>query len=153
MTDDSLELGAFNLSPSYYEQLEQEFERVYQEFTRRVSMVEALAKEIINLYAELGIPKAQIDRSIMEYGTTEPDRLGLMREDIERLRGKKTKLLDERQRRRAEADEIKKEIKGLWLKLGIAESDEKQFLAQHRGCDLKCIQEVRTQSQVDCSGS
>ena len=142
ITGDSAAAADFDLSHAYYEQLEEEFNRVYQEFTRRLSAVEALAKEIINLYAELGIPSAQIDRQITEYGATEPQRLGLTKDDIDRLRAKKAKLVDERERRRAHADKIKRDINELWGKLDVDEGDRKLFLAQNRGCDMRTIQTV-----------
>lgn len=147
ITNDSSALADFDLSHNYYEQLEEEFNRVYQEFTRRLSTVEALAKEIINLYAELGIPATQIDRQITEYGATEPQRLGLTKDDIERLKGKKAKLMDERERRRSHAEKVKREIGELWTKLDVEEAEKKMFLAQNRGCDMRTIQEV---SFCDC---
>jgi len=106
--------------------------------------VAALAKEIINLYAELGIPKAQLDRSIVEYGAAEPERLGLSKDDIDRLKSKKSKLVDERERRRSKAEGLKRDIQELWIKLGIEENEKKLFLAKHRGCDVRTIQEVRS---------
>ncbi|KAF8534289.1 microtubule associated protein-domain-containing protein [Trichophaea hybrida] len=144
-TNDSASIASFDLSEAYYDRLEQEFNRVYEEFTRRVSTVATLAKEIINLYAELGIPKAQLDRLIVEYGATEPERLGLSKDDIDRLRTKKSKLIDERERRRSRAEELKREIQELWERLGIEESEKKLFLAKHRGCDMRTIQELEVE--------
>jgi protein regulator of cytokinesis 1 len=144
ITNDPASIASFDLSEAYYDRLEQEFNRIYEEFTRRVSTVAALAKEIINLYAELGIPKAQLDRSIVEYGAAEPERLGLSKDDIDRLKSKKSKLVDERERRRSKAEELKRDIQELWIKLGIEENEKKLFLAKHRGCDVRTIQEVRS---------
>lgn len=141
-TNDSATIASFDLSQAYYDRLENEFNRVYEEYTRRASAVESVAKDIINLYAELGIPSAQIDKKITEYGASEPDRLGLAKDDIDRLKLKRTKLVDERDRRRAKAEEYKREIQELWAKLGVDESDKKLFLAQHRGSDMRTIQEV-----------
>jgi protein regulator of cytokinesis 1 len=140
ITDDSAAIANFDLSDNYYDNLEQEFNRVYDEFTRRANTVGAVAKDIINLYAELGIPREQIDRNIIDYGSTEPERLGLTKDDIERLRTKRGKLLDERERRRNKAESFKKEIQELWAKLGIDEGDRKLFLQQNRGCDTRTLQ-------------
>lgn len=142
ITNDPASIAGFDLSHTYSERLETEFNRVYEEFTRRVSAVESLAKETINLYAELGIPSAQTDRAIIEYGTSAPERLGLTKEDIERLISKKDKLVGEKERRRVRTGELKKDITELWGKLGVPESDKKLYLAQHRGCDPRTIQEV-----------
>ncbi|KAI5816290.1 microtubule associated protein-domain-containing protein, partial [Pyronema omphalodes] len=140
ITDDSATIANLDLSDNYYDNLEQEFNRVYDEFTRRANTVGAVAKDIINLYAELGIPREQIDRNIIDYGSTEPERLGLTKDDIERLRTKRGKLLDERERRRNKAESFKKEIQELWAKLGIDEGDRKLFLQQNRGCDMRTLQ-------------
>jgi len=149
ITNDSASIADFDLSHTYYERLEQEFNRVYEEFTRRVSAVESLAKDIINLYAELGIPSAQTDRAIVEYGTAVPERLGLTKDDMERLRSKKEKLVGERERRRARTDDLKRDINELWGKLGVPEDDKKLYLAQHRGCDPRTIQDVRIHPSSD----
>lgn len=129
----------------YCERLEAESNRVYQEFTRRVSTVKAIAKDIINLYAELGIPITQVDQPIIDFGTSEPERLGLKREDIEQLRGKKEKLLDEKEKRQEQVEDLKNEIEELWEKLGIEIHEQRTFLAKNRGCDLKTIREVCVQ--------
>lgn len=142
ITNDLASVTNFDLSNDYYEQLEQEFTRVYQEFTRRGSAVSTLAKEIINLYAELGIPSAQADSTIVEYGMTEPERLGLTKGNIEQLKSKKAKLVDEKERRLINAEELKLEINELWTKLGVEENDKTAFLAQHRGCDMRTLQDL-----------
>jgi protein regulator of cytokinesis 1 len=148
ITNDPATVTSYDLSYDYYERLEQEFNRVYQEFTRRRSTVSSLAKEIITLYAELGVPSAQSDRSIVEYGATEPERLGLTKGDIEQLKSKKAKLMDEKDRRLFKAEELKREINELWTKLCVDEDDKKLFLAQHRGCDMRTIESVRFSNYV-----
>lgn len=115
---------------------------MYQEFTRRVSTVKAIAKDIINLYTELGIQNSQIDQSIIDFGAAEPERLGLKREDIEQLRGKKEKLLDEKDKRQEQIEDLKNEIEELWEKLGIEIHEQRTFLTEHKGCDLKTIRGV-----------
>lgn len=138
--------ASLDLSQSYYERLEAEFDRVYQEFTRRVSTVKAIAKDIINLYSELGTQNSQIDQSIIDFGAAEPERLGLKREDIEQLRGKKEMLLDEKDKRQEQIEDLKNEIEELWEKLGIEIHEQRTFLAEHRGCDLKTIRGVWIQT-------
>ncbi|TGZ80605.1 hypothetical protein EX30DRAFT_372226 [Ascodesmis nigricans] len=142
ITDDSSTIGSFDLSHSYSAQLDEEFNRVYSEYMKRLSIVQTVAKEIINLYSELGIPSAQIDRHIVEYGANDPEKLGLERSDIDRLKEKKQKLIDERERRRARVETLKEEIAELWVKLQVEENSQRRFLAQNRGCDLKCIRNL-----------
>lgn len=142
MTNDSTSSVSLDLSQPYCERLEAEFDRVYQEFMRRVSAVKSIAKEIMNLYAELGIPNGQTDQSIIDFGATEPERLGLKREDIERLRGKKEKLLDEKEKRQEQIEDVKNEIGELWEKLGVGILEQRAFLTRHQGCDLKTIHAV-----------
>lgn len=141
-TNDDSFSTSLDLSQSYYERLEAEFDRIYQEFTRRVSTVKAIAKDIINLYTELGIQASQIDQSIIDFGATEPERLGLKREDIEQLRGKKERLLDEKERRQEQVEDLKNEIEELWEKLGIEIHEQRTFLVEHRGCSLETIRGV-----------
>ncbi|KAL7268293.1 Microtubule bundling protein [Rhizina undulata] len=147
VTDDSSVVSSFDLSHEYYDKLEAEFERVYQEYSRRLATVDALAKEIINLYAELGVPSEQIDREIVQYGNSEPQKIGLRTDQIESLQEKKRKLVDERERRKVKGEHLKNEIANLWDKLDVDESQRKSFLAQHRGFDLKCIRELEDELQ------
>lgn len=102
-----------------------------------------MAHEIIKLYADLGTPAAQIDQTIIQCANSEPERLGLTKDDIDILGQKKARLVEEREIRQARVAELKGEVGKLWEKLGMEERDRKMFLAQHRGYDLKCIQEVR----------
>jgi len=76
--------------------LDDEFTRVYEEYTRRVATVKALSENIIQLWAELGTPQAQTDAMIVKYYRDSPEQLGLHEEDIARLRAKRDKLSDER---------------------------------------------------------
>lgn len=141
--NDPTSSAPLDLSQSYYGRLEAEFDRVYQEFTRRVSTVKAIARDIVILYTELGVPNTQLDQSIIDFGIAEPERLGLKREDIEKLRGNKEKLLDEKEKRQEQIEDLKNEIEELWEKLGIEIHEQRKFLAEHRGCDLETIREVR----------
>lgn len=118
---------------------------------KRLSIVQTTAKEIINLYSELGIPAAQIDRGIVEYGSNNPEKLGLERSDIDRLKEKKQKLIDERERRRSRVESLKEEIGELWAKLQVDESIQRRLLAQNRGYDLKCIRNVCSLHLVEVS--
>lgn len=142
VSKDSTAAAGFDLSHAFSERLEEEFSRVYQEYQKRLAIVQNTAKEVINLYSELGVPTAQIDRNIIDFGTSDPEKLGLEYVDMDRLKDKKQKLVDERERRRQRCESLKEEITQLWEKLGMDENDTRKFLAQHRGYDLRCIREV-----------
>lgn len=142
-TNDPAAIASLDLSLSYYEKLKEEFTRVYQEFSQRAKTVQSISREIINLYNELGIPKSQIDRNVVEFGTSQPERLGLLNDDLDYLRGKKDVLLAEKEKRNAQIEDLKIEIGELWEKLGVDPQEQKTFLAQRRGYDLKTIREVR----------
>lgn len=141
-TDDPNIIASLDLSHSYYEKLKEEFTRVYQEFSQRSKTVESISGEIINLYNELGIPKSQIDRNIVEFGTSQPERLGLLDSDLDYLKGKKDVLLGEKEKRNAQIEDLKIEIGELWERLGVESQEQKAFLAQHRAYDLKTIREL-----------
>ncbi|KAI5840272.1 microtubule associated protein-domain-containing protein [Morchella snyderi] len=141
-TNDPAAIASLDLSHSYYEKLKEEFTRVYQEFSQRAKTVQSISREIINLYNELGIPKSQIDRNIVEFGTSQPERLGLLNDDLDHLRGKKDVLLAEKEKRGAQIEDLKIEIGELWEKLGVDPQEQKSFLAQRRGYDLKTIREL-----------
>lgn len=143
-TNDPTSITTFDLSQTYYERLEAEFNRVYQEFTKRVAAVKSISRDIVSLYSELGIPNSQTDQSIIDFGASEPERLGLKKDDIERLRGKKEKLLDEKEKRQAQVEDLKNELGDLWEKLGIESQEQRAFMAQHNGCDSKTIRGVST---------
>lgn len=131
----------FDVSPTYIEALDQEFSRVYEEYTRRVAVVQAIAQEIIQLWAELGTPQAQTESSILEFSRDAPEQLGLHSDDLERLRSRKDKLLEEKRGRERRLSELRKNIEGLWDRLGVEEPDRKAFLANNRGCGLRTINE------------
>ena len=131
----------FDLSPSYVTTLDEEFTRVYDEYNKRLIAVQTIAEEIIRLWSELGIPQAQTDSSIVQHYRDSPEQLGLHQSDLDRLKSRRDKLLDEKKNREKRLAEIKKSIEGLWDRLGIEESDRKQFLAANRGCGLRTINE------------
>ena len=142
VTNDSSSIASFDLSYAYYERLDNECNRVYNEYSKRVATVTSLSKDIISLYAELGVPNAQTDRSIVEFGAKDPEKLGLKLDDLQRLREKKEKLAGEMERRREKINDLKQEIEGLWEKLGVDPAERKRFLAQHRGHNMKVIRGV-----------
>ncbi|KAI1854552.1 hypothetical protein JX265_007577 [Neoarthrinium moseri] len=131
----------FDLSPSYVDKLDDEFTRVYEEYTRRIATVKALSENIIQLWAELGTPQAQTDAGIVKYYRDSPEQLGLHAEDIARLRGKRDKLADEKKNREKRLKDLKQAVEGLWEKLGIEESERKAFLNGNRGCGVRQINE------------
>ncbi|KAI1143620.1 microtubule associated protein-domain-containing protein [Hypoxylon sp. FL0543] len=131
----------FDLSPSYVNKLDDEFTRVYEEYTRRVSTVKSLSEHIIQLWAELGTPQAQTDGAIVKYYRDAPEQLGLHEEDLARLRGKRDKLADEKKNREKRLKDLKTSVEALWNKLGVEESERKAFLNGNRGCGVRQINE------------
>ncbi|KAI2466011.1 microtubule associated protein-domain-containing protein [Annulohypoxylon bovei var. microspora] len=131
----------FDLSPSYVNELDDEFTRVYEEYTRRVSTVRALSEHIIQLWAELGTPQAQTDGAIVKYYRDAPEQLGLHEEDLSRLRSKRDKLADEKKNREKRLKDLKVSVEALWNKLGVEESERKAFLNGNRGCGVRQINE------------
>jgi protein regulator of cytokinesis 1 len=132
---------SFDLSPSYVDKLDAEFTRVYEEYTRRVATVKALAENIIQLWAELGTPQAQTDGAIVKYYRDAPEQLGLHEEDIARLRSKRDKLSEEKKNREKRLKDLKIAVETLWEKLGIEEHERKAFLNSNRGCGIRQINE------------
>ncbi|KAK3935475.1 anaphase spindle elongation protein 1 [Diplogelasinospora grovesii] len=131
----------FDLSPSYINRLDDEFTRVYEEYTRRVATVKALSENIIQLWAELGTPQAQTDAGIVKYYKDAPEQLGLHEEDIARLRSKRDKLSDEKKNREKRLKDLKIAVDALWEKLGVEEKERKAFLNSNRGCGIRQINE------------
>ncbi|KAI0145740.1 microtubule associated protein-domain-containing protein [Hypoxylon sp. NC0597] len=131
----------FDLSPNYVNKLDDEFTRVYEEYTRRVSTVKSLSEHIIQLWAELGTPQAQTDGAIVKYYRDAPEQLGLHEEDLARLRNKRDKLADEKKNREKRLKDLKASVEALWVKLGVEESECKAFLNGNRGCGVRQINE------------
>ncbi|THX37483.1 hypothetical protein D6D10_05851 [Aureobasidium pullulans] len=132
---------SFDVSPSYVTSLDNAFTRVYEEYNKRLVVVQTLTEEIIKLWGELGTPQAQIDSTIVKHARNAPEQLGLHQDDMSRLRAKKEKLLGEKQERAVRLEELKEAVETLWDKLGVEESDRKPFLASNRGCGLRAINE------------
>ncbi|KAI6368302.1 hypothetical protein MCOR25_004708 [Pyricularia grisea] len=131
----------FDLSPSYVQKLDDEFTRVYEEYTRRVTTVKAICEHIISLWAELGTPQAQTDGAIVKYYRDAPEQLGLHEEDIAQLRSKRDKLAEEKKSREKRLRDLKAAVEALWEKLGIEEHERKKFLNANRGCGVRQINE------------
>ncbi|TFA99426.1 Anaphase spindle elongation protein 1 [Trichoderma ghanense] len=131
----------FDLSPSYVDRLDAEFTRVYEEYTRRLSVVETLGDEIIQLWAELGTPQAQQDTAIIKYYREAPEQLGLHQEDIQGLQAKHDKLSEEKKSREKKLNQLRASVETLWEKLGIDEEETKAFLNENRGCGIRQINE------------
>ncbi|KAF2453174.1 microtubule associated protein-domain-containing protein [Lineolata rhizophorae] len=132
---------SFDLSPAYVNSLDNEFTRVYNEYTRRVETVRVLADEVIKLWAELGTPQAQTDHTIVECARDAPEQLGLHKDDLARLRERRDKLVDEKKGRERRIKELRNAVEELWERLGMEEADRKAFLAGNRGCGLRAINE------------
>ncbi|CAI4219101.1 unnamed protein product [Parascedosporium putredinis] len=123
--------------------LDNEFTRVYEEYSRRVATVKTVCEQIIQLWAELGTPQAQTDGAIVKYYRDAPEQLGLHEEDIVRLRARKEKLSDEKKNRERRLKELKAAVEALWNKLGIDEGERKAFTNANRGCGVRQINEFQ----------
>ncbi|KAL8813050.1 MAG: hypothetical protein Q9200_000572 [Gallowayella weberi] len=135
----------FDLSPSYFTALDNEFTRVYEEYNRRLATVKATAEDVVNLWAELGTPQAQTDGSIVKYHREAPEQLGLHQQDIQNLQSRRDRLLEEKRGRERKLKELKVQVEGLWDRLSVEDSDRKRFLAQNRGCGLRVINEFEAE--------
>ncbi|KAI0393667.1 microtubule associated protein-domain-containing protein [Xylariaceae sp. FL0594] len=133
----------FDISPSYVAKLDDEFTRVYDEYTRRVETVKGLSENIIQLWAELGTPQAQTDSRIVAYYREAPEQLGLHEEDLAALRAKRDRLADEKRSRERRLKDLKVAVEGLWEKLGVEESERRAFLNSNRGCGVRQINEFQ----------
>ncbi|KAJ5050530.1 uncharacterized protein L3040_002407 [Drepanopeziza brunnea f. sp. 'multigermtubi'] len=131
----------FDLSSIYVTALDDEFTRVYEEYTRRVATVKALSEHIIQLWAELGTPQAQTDGTIVKYYRDSPEQLGLHEDDIARLRSKRDKLAEEKKSRERRLKDLKATVEGLWERLGVEEHERKKFCNANRGCGVRQINE------------
>lgn len=103
--------------------------------------VRNIADEIITLWAELGTPQAQTDSAILEFARDAPEQLGLHEDDLDQLRSRKEKLVEEKAQRERRLRDLRNNIEALWDRLGVEESDRKAFLAGNRGCGLRAINE------------
>lgn len=140
-TDGSAIPPTFDLSPSYASALDNEFTRVYEEYTRRVQVVQNISEEIVKLWAELGTPQAQTESSIVKYYRESPEQLGLHDSDLSSLRERRDKLVDEKRGRERKLKDLRTAVESLWDRLGVQECDRKGFLAANRGCGLRTINE------------
>lgn len=131
----------FDLSHTYFSKLDDEFTRVYNEYEKRIQTVKSFSAEIINLWAELGTPQAQTDSNIVSLSQEAPEQLGIHKEDIARLQAKRDKLVEEKKSREKRLKDLRTQIEALWERLGIAEADQKQFLAANRGCGMRTVNE------------
>ena len=136
---------SFDLSPSYVTALDNEFTRVYEEYTRRLGGAKATAEDIVSLWAELGTPQAQTDSSIVKYYRDAPEQLGLHQQDIRRLETRREKLLEEKCGREWKLKELRSTVEGLWDRLNVEEADRRRFLASNRGCGIRQINEFEAE--------
>ncbi|OAL46429.1 hypothetical protein IQ07DRAFT_150769 [Pyrenochaeta sp. DS3sAY3a] len=132
---------SFDISASYVTKLDNEFTRVYDEYTRRINTVQILCQEIIQLWAELGTPQAQTDSAIVQCHRDSPEQLGLHKEDLAQLKSRKERLLEEKRSRERRLGQLRTTIEELWERLGIEQHERKQFLNTNRGCGLRTINE------------
>jgi protein regulator of cytokinesis 1 len=129
----------FNLSSSYCSNLDAEFSRVYDEYTKRISSVQAIGEDIINLWAELGTPQAQTDLDIVKYYRDKPEQLGLRQDDIARLSSRRERLMEEKRTRERRLKELKMTVEHLWERLDVDNGERKGFMMRNRGCGLRVI--------------
>lgn len=112
---------------------------------RRVDMVKNISEEIVKMWAELGTPQAQTDSAIVQYARDAPEQLGLHEEDLNRLKSKRDKLIEEKRNREKRLKDLRSTVESLWDKLGVEEHERKGFLASNRGCGLRTINEFETE--------
>jgi protein regulator of cytokinesis 1 len=132
---------SFDISPSYVERLDNEFTRVYEEYTRRINTVKILCQDIIQLWAELGTPQAQTDSAIVKCHRDAPEQLGLHKDDLAQLKAKKERLVEEKRGRERRLGQLRDTIEELWERLGVEAHERKQFLNSNRGCGMRTINE------------
>lgn len=121
--------------------LDNEFTRVYEEYTKRLGQVQVLCQEIIQLWAELGTPQAQTDAAIVKHHRDAPEQLGLHAEDLAELKARKERLIEEKRGRERRIAQLRATIEDLWERLSVDPSEQKHFLASNRGCGLRTINE------------
>ena len=135
----------FDLSPSYFTALDNEFTRVYEEYNARLATVKGIAEELVKLWSELGTPQAQTDSAIVKHYRDSPEQLGLHQQDIQNLLHKREKLAEEKCARERKLKDLKAIIEGLWNRLGVEEPDRKKFLNKNRGCEVRVINEFESE--------
>lgn len=114
---------------------------MYEEYNRRVALVQSLAEEIVMLWGELGTPQAQVDSTIVKHYRDSPEQLGLHQDDLTRIKSRREKLMDEKRGREKRLKDLRTTVEQLWDKLGIEAADRKAFLAANRGCGMRAINE------------
>ncbi|CAD6506070.1 BgTH12-07002 [Blumeria graminis f. sp. triticale] len=129
----------FDLSPTYIVALNNEFTRVHEEYNLRVSTVKAVAENIIHLWAELGTPQSQTDGNIVKYYRDSPEKIGLLLDNLNRLKKMQGKLEDEKKIREGRLRELKSSVESLWEKLTIPTHERKNFLNNNRGYGVRQI--------------
>ncbi|KAF2995698.1 hypothetical protein E8E13_003518 [Curvularia kusanoi] len=131
----------FDVSSSYVTKLDNEFSRIYEEYTKRLGQVQVLCQEIIQLWAELGTPQAQTDAAIVKHHRDTPEQLGLHMEDLAELKTKRERLTEEKRNRERRIAQLRATIEDLWERLSVDPNEQKHFLASNRGCGLRTINE------------
>lgn len=97
---------------------------------------------MVTLWAELGTPQAQTDSKIVEHWRNGPEQLGLHQTEIDQLKARRDRLVDEKRLREKKLKDLKTTVEGLWDRLGVEEQDRKAFLASTRGCGLRAINDM-----------
>lgn len=131
----------FDVSSSYVTKLDNEFSRVYEEYSKRLNQVQVLCQEIIQLWAELGTPQGQTDSNIVKHHRDTPEQLGLHGEDLAELKTKRDRLTEEKRGRERRIAQLRGTIEDLWERLSVDPNEQKHFLASNRGCGLRTINE------------
>lgn len=130
----------FDISPSYVNSLDTEFTKVYDEYNRRIVLIQSMAEDMVMLWGELGTPQAQIDSTIVKHYRDAPEQLGLHQDDLAKIKAKRDKLIEEKRAREQRLKDLRSTVESLWDKLGI-EDARKAFLAANRGCGMRAINE------------
>lgn len=142
MSPDGTFPPTFDISPSYISSVDAEFSRVYEEYTRRVTLVQQLSQEIITFWAELGTPQAQTETSIVEHWQDSPEQIGLHQDDVNRLKSKRDRLAEEKRARERKLKDLRASVESLWNRLQVDDADRKAFQSRNRGCGLRAINDL-----------
>jgi Ase1/PRC1/MAP65 family protein len=153
-----------DVTASYVSTLTAELSRCTEEYKARLEQCQRTANEIVNLWAQLGPeasgssisssissislhhfdPQSDLDRLILDYHNTAPEKIGLQQENLNKLAAKRDELLEEKQKRQAKIAELRQAIEPMWQKLGKEKKDCETFLRRNRGCSEKVIASVNT---------
>lgn len=122
-----------DLSNAHIVNLEHEVEKWQEELSKRISQVANYAAQTVSLYAELGTPQNEINSDILNCYRSNPERLGTLEKDIQRIKEIYEQLENDKQNRIERIQILKQQIEPLWGKLEEDEETTKLFDRSNRG--------------------